>query len=425
MKRNIVMPDFIGGLSFAGNGGLNDGKGFYLGQDSNGGISILDTWKRELDRTNSNFVVMGTSGVGKSTAVKHILLNEYMQGTKIIVIDPEREYKTMCENLGGSWVNVIGKNGQIINPLQIRPVPTDDNESMLEEQTENIGAMALHIQTIRPFFKLLFPDITQNQLSILTTNLEEIYNKFDIYWETDITKIPNDKFPIMKDLYDNVTKNVKKADKEYIADYKIVQGLLRDIAIGADSDIFNGYTTVNDTSKCVVLDTFSLQNSDERIKKAQYYNMLTYCWEQISKNRKEKVLLACDEAYLMIDTQVPQSLILLRNIAKRCRKYNAGILIISHSVVDFLDNSIKQYGQAILDMACYKILMGADGKNLEELKELYKLTEAEEDLLYSRQMGKALFFAGTTRLSLNFDIFPYEFNYFVPKENKKENIDVV
>ncbi len=400
-----------------GGGGLNDGKGFYLAKDTNGGVVILDTWKRGLDRTNSNFVVMGTSGVGKSTAVKHILLNEFMRGTKLILIDPERESKMLCQNLGGDWINVAGKNGQMINPLQIRPVPLDDDDEEIvgiKDEGHGLGAMALHIQTIRPFFKLLFPEITHSQMSVLTNCLEKVYNKFNIFWETDITKLLPTDFPIMKDLYEYISDEIKELEKTNInlSDYKTVQGLLRDVAVGADSEIFNGYTTVNSTSKCIVLDTFNLQNSDERIKKAQYYNILTYSWEQMSKNKDERVLLSCDEAYLMIDPQVPQSLIFLRNIAKRCRKYNGGIIIISHSVVDFLDPSIKMYGQAILDMACYKILMGADGQNLEEMKTLYKLTEAEEDLIYARQMGVALFMAGTSRLSVKFDIFPYEFKYF-------------
>ena len=419
-RRNILMSDFIGGFPFGG-GGLNDGKGFYLAKDTNGGIVILDTWKRGLDRTNSNYVVMGTSGVGKSTAVKHILLNEYMRGTKILVIDPEREYKTLCQNVKGDWINVIGKNGQMINPLQIRPVPLDDEDEEIvgiKDEGNGLGAMALHIQSIRPFFKLLFPEITHSQLSILTSCLEDVYNKFNIFWDTDITNIPNNKFPIMKDLYEYISEKIDEVEKKKVdlTDYKTVQGLLRDVAVGADSDIFNGYTTVKTDSRCVVLDTFNLQNSDERIKKAQYYNILTYCWEQIAKNRDEKILLACDESYLMIDTQVPQCLVYLRNIAKRCRKYNGGIIIISHSVVDFLDPSIKMYGQAILDMACYKILMGADGQNLEEMKVLYKLTEAEEDLIYARQMGVSLFMEGTIRLSVKFDIFPYEFDYFVNKK---------
>lgn len=91
-RRNILMSDFIGGFPFGG-GGLNDGKGFILGKDTNGGIVVLDMWKRGLDRVNSNFVIMGTSGVGKSTACKHLLLGEYMKGTRIICIDPEREVR--------------------------------------------------------------------------------------------------------------------------------------------------------------------------------------------------------------------------------------------------------------------------------------------------------------------------------------------
>ena len=104
----------------------------------------------------------------------------------------------------------------------------------------------------------------------------------------------------------------------------------------------------------------------------------------------EKVLLICDESYLLIDPKVPQSLIFLRNVEKRSRKYEAGVVIISHSVVDFLDPTIKLYGQALLDIPCMKILMGTDGKNLMETKELFNLTDAEIELLASKKRGNAL-----------------------------------
>lgn len=61
-----------------------------LGGDSSGGLIVLDTWKRGNDRSNTNMVIMGVAGVGKSTDVKHIALSEYMKGTKLIFIDPER-----------------------------------------------------------------------------------------------------------------------------------------------------------------------------------------------------------------------------------------------------------------------------------------------------------------------------------------------
>lgn len=64
---------------------------YYFAKDSNGGLVILDTWERGNDRTNSSFVIMGVAGIGKSTVVKHIMLSEYMKGTKILCIDPESE----------------------------------------------------------------------------------------------------------------------------------------------------------------------------------------------------------------------------------------------------------------------------------------------------------------------------------------------
>ena len=73
--------------------------------------------------------------------------------------------------------------------------------------------------------------------------------------------------------------------------------------------------------------------------------------------------------------------------------------------------SIKQYGQALLDIPCYKILMGTDGKNLKETADLYDLTEAEQELLLARKRGHALFMAGAKRLHIQFDIPEYKFNY--------------
>ena len=149
----------------------------------------------------------------------------------------------------------------------------------------------------------------------------------------------------------------------------------------------------------------------DNVKRTQYLNLLSWCWEEMSRDRNERCLLVCDEAYLMIDPQVPQSLVFLRNVEKRARKYEAGLAIISHSVVDFLAPEVKMYGQALLDIPCYKILMGCDGKNLQETKDLYNLTDAEQELLESKRRGHALFIIGSKRLHVNFEIPAYKFSY--------------
>lgn len=184
--------------------------------------------------------------------------------------------------------------------------------------------------------------------------------------------------------------------------------LLYDIAKGADSFIWNGHSTINSQSQFLCLDTNALQGTSDNMKRTQYFNLLTYCWEQMSHDRSEKVMLICDEAYLMIDHEVPQSLIYLRNVMKRGRKYEGALGIISHSIVDFLNEKVKQYGQALLDIPCFKVLMGTDGQNLKETTNLYDLTEAEQELLLAKKRGHALFMVGAKRLHIVFDIPEYQ-----------------
>lgn len=324
-KRNVPISTFVGGLPFASSG-FNDGYGYYFARDIDGGIIVLDTWKRGNDRTNSNFVIMGTAGVGKSTVTKHLILNEVMLGNNILIIDPESEYYELTKNLGGDCIDVSGGNDRgKINPLQIKPAPQDEENEEIKgiyDKGKGIGEMALHFQTLRIFFKLLFPELTSIQMAILEEVLEDLYNKFDIYWETDISRLKNTDFPIMTDLYNllkiHYERETHATKKENL---NILLSLIRQISEGADNTIFNGYTTIQRNSKIVCLDTGNIQNASENVKKAQYFNVLSWCWEQISRNRQEKTMLIADEAYLLIDKNCLQSIAFLRNVAKRCRKY--------------------------------------------------------------------------------------------------------
>ena len=121
-------------------------------------------------------------------------------------------------------------------------------------------------------------------------------------------------FPIMEDLHSMIeTKAEANPDNPVFRDLAM---LLYDAAKGSDSFLWNGHSTLEADSHFVCLDTHSLQNAADNIKRTQYFNLLTWCWEQMSNNRGERVLLVCDEAYLMIDPQVPQSLAFLRNVEK-------------------------------------------------------------------------------------------------------------
>ena len=70
----------------------------------------------------------------------------------------------------------------------------------------------------------------------------------------------------------------------------------------------------------------------------------------------------------------------------------------------FLEKEVKRLGQSLIDSACYKFLMGSDGKNLQEQVDLFKLSEEEENILAAKERGKGILIAGSTRVELRIDI---------------------
>ena len=233
-------------------------------------------------------------------------------------------------------------------------------------------SMALHLKTLEVFFKLYQPEITTRQIALLKLLLEDLYRDFNITWETDVTRLMARDYPILSDLHkmavevraSNRLKNGSELQGIFKDDIFELEVMLREMSEGADSLIWNGHTTVDPKSRFICLDTHDLQDTSENVKKAQYYNLLTWMWQRMSRDRKEKAMLFADEAYLLIDPHVPQSSIYMRNMMKRARKYEAGLGVIFQSVVDVLDPSIKMYGQALLDMPAYKVLTGTDGVNV-------------------------------------------------------------
>lgn len=393
--RNMPMSTFIGGFANASSG-LNDGTGYMIGKTDNGKPIIIDTWRRGGDRTNGNWIITGLPGVGKSATVKSIIIREYGLGAKVIFLDPESEYVELVQNLGGKVINCGGGRGGRINPLQVRSAPIE------EEERKGISDLALHFQTMRTFFRLYKKGITELELSKLEQILEKTYERFGIVWDTDIKILKNTEFPIFSDLYEDIQKELEQHPEEVTL--KNIDAYIRSAAQGADAQVFNGYTDVEIDTSIIDLDVSNLLEGDESILEAQFHNINSFVWNIVSRDRTEQWDYVIEEGHLIVDPDNPQPLIFVKNFSKRCRKYEANLFFITHSVVDILDPAVKRYGQAIIDNACYKFIMGTDGKNLEETVNLFKLTEAEEALLLSKQRGRGLLYAGSGRYSARIEI---------------------
>lgn len=410
-KRNILFSDFCKCFPFASNKVTREG--YYLGMDNMNGLLLHNSWERK-DTMNGNMVLIGESGSGKTTACKHILFNEFLIGTKLIIIDPESEYVEFAKKLRGNVIDLSGENGNIINPLQIR--------ISLDEENLSKSSYILHIQKLRNLFKILFIDITNFQLNLLIEELEKTYKKFNIDEKIEIQNIDNKDYPIFTDLYNIIKESFKSVDKDddNYYDYKVIISLVKELTNGIYSNMFNNYTNIDLNNDITVFNVSEIQSVEDNIKKALYYNLLNFCWEQITNNKKKNnnTFLVVDEAHLMLDSRIKDTMITLKTISKRCRKYKANLMIITHSLVDMLDNDLRKEGQGILENANYKILLGTDGKNLEESQEIFKLTEQELDILAIKKKGSGIFIAGNLKTPINFKILNYEKEFVLEKENK-------
>lgn len=398
---------------------FSDDTGCHFAEDMNGNMIILDMWKRIGDRTNSNFTVMGMPGKGKSFAVKSILLAEYMRGTRIYIIDPEKEYvKMVTEEMEGEVLKVGGNaKGSMINPMQIRTVSSTSKDENNPDE-EDVANLASHLKTLETFFDLYLEDITASQKAMLKDIIIDVYKKYGIGFDTDISGFDNKDFPIISDIYDQIIFRITEVEMKESRGERIssieyddliqLRGLMKDISYGGDSFLWNGRTSIHTNNQVVALDVSGFAEGNEKLKKIQYFNILTWVWEQASQNRDERCIIVADEAYMMIDQRVPTALINMRNMAKRGRKYNVGIMIISHSPVDFLSPSIKQYGQELLGTSCYKVFFGCEGQNLKELSEQYDLKEAEKDFLLGAEQGYALTQFGSKRIIVHFNVGDYK-----------------
>ncbi|WKV09436.1 ATP-binding protein [Thermoanaerobacterium sp. CMT5567-10] len=401
--RNMPAETVAASFPFTASG-INDGSGVVLGKDRDGGLVLTDIWKRGGDRTNSNWTILAKPGAGKSFTAKMLLLREYMKGSRVIIIDPEREYKDMCKKLNGVWINCTGGEGRI-NPLQVRLRPTEEGET--DESNSFQSPLALHIQTLRTFFSLYLRDLTDVEKAALEDALVEVYKKVGIIWDTNPEDISNDTWPNVRELYEYCVK----ASESNPDAYGRLSVLLKRAAEGADSYLWAGPSTVEADSDFIVFDVHELQNAEDQVKRAQYFNVLSFAWNIIERDRKERTILVVDEAWMLVDPQTPQAIAFLRDTSKRIRKYNGSLVVISQNIIDFLAPEVQRYGQALLDNPTFKLLLAQGEKDLEAISGLMNLSEAEHDLLANAKRGEGLFVAGTQKIHIKIEAAPYELQY--------------
>lgn len=393
---------------------FNDETGYMLGADIHTALpTIFDLFHKDATRPSSNLAIIASTGGGKSFTLKKMVVNEINRGNKCFLFDAEGEYQKLVLKNHGEYIDLYSTSGGIINPLQVRFLPSDKEEKDVND-VDKINyedcPLAKHLGSLETFIKCAFEEIKESEVVVLLDMIEKLYKRFGITKNTKISnleKLENTDYPIFTDLieflpdYRNMITN-----QEQLKIIDKLEILLDRFKVGTDAMLFNGYTSVNLESNLIAFNVKDLLYSqNKRIITTQLVNLLTYLNNIIVSNKivndkkKDKkkiknIAVIVDEFHLYLKNTDREVLLTFEQIARRIRKYHGSFIPATQSIHDFIgdDDSVRS-ATAIFNNCQYQLVGMLKEEDLTTYLRLFyqnPLTDTQKEFLMQAKMGEFL-----------------------------------
>jgi len=362
---------------------LTSNEGILYGiNEHNGSLIIFDRFSLE----NANSVVFAKAGAGKSYTVKLEILRSLMFGVEVIIIDPENEYKTLCDAVGGDYINFSFNSQNRINPFDLSTLTEHSEENELNQK----------IQSLHSLFNVIMGDLNPTEDALLDRALNLAYRLKGISPDPVTQKKAP---PLMEDLY-KAFIGMEEPTAMSLADRieKFVKGSFQGVIDQPSNIVLKNPFTV-----------FSVRDLDDSLKPIAIFIILDYIWTKMRRDLKKRILVVDEAWYLM---KYPASADFLFSVAKRARKYFLGLTTITQDVEDFLTTD---HGRAIVTNSSIQILMKQSPAAIDRLGQVFYLSEGEKHLLMSANVGEGLFFAGNNHVAARFMASPDEHKLITTK----------
>ncbi|OIP86300.1 hypothetical protein AUK57_00815 [Candidatus Saccharibacteria bacterium CG2_30_41_52] len=320
---------------------------------SNNSLVILDRFSLH----NANSIVFAQSGSGKSYATKVEILRQLMQGTKVIVIDPEREYKRLADSVNGTYIKISSTSKQKINPFD------------LTTTFRKINDLSEHVQDLTEVIGLMAEGLSSREKAAVDKAILKIYKK------------AKDTQPLLEDLYSELQK---------LGQLKLCERLEKYIS-GSLAEVFNSQTNINLENRLVI---FDIKDLPESLRQIMMLIVSNFVQNQV-KARPERRLLVIDEGWMLLEHE--ESARFVSGLVRRARKYYLGVSIITQQANDFLHND---YGRAIASQSALRILMKQDTTTIKNVASEFNLSEYEESFLLTCERGDALIIADQNHVAV-------------------------
>ena len=414
--------------------------GIPLGFNLQTGLPIIyDNFSRQL--TNYNMVIFGKSGAGKGVTIKVITARSYvLQGIETLALDVEGEYGVVAESLGGISIVISPTSKTVINIFDLETEIILDEitqkekrvlnvESKVEDVTQAILTMAkgsTKSKEVNEITKQIISEVASEEYKALGINS----NPSSLYEDTNDKSIANNflgskkkKMPTLGSWYRRLQKTAEEStndDYRFHFSYllKVMKQYIRDF--GGQLAYFDGQSTfdLGDHVPFINLDISQLEERFARPLAQQI--LLSWVWEKYVKKNSEdkkkanKKRVIVDEAWMLLP--FPEAVDFLNTMARRARKRNVSLALVSQRFQDFYEMSAVQ---AVLTSSDTKLFLAQDNAEIDYIRETFKLSEGEASFLATCTVGKGLLKIGEDTTILSIEPTQMEFDFVDTNINTK------
>lgn len=416
---------------------LQDESGIYIGDNEY--PVFVDFFKRDSVRVNSNMMVIGKSGSGKSYATKTLLANLAADNCKIFILDPEKEYALLTESLGGKYIDVGSSLHGILNPFHVissldegEEEQQDDDEGEIDLETFQVkkkkkkvqvvnDSYSQHLQFLEQFFRSILEGISSDAFELLNSLIVDTYKKKGIDENTYIPALKPADFPIFDDLYALILDRIKTCKDDFtLRNLMTIETYIKKFATGGrNSKLWNGPTSIETNENFVCFNFQSLiANNNALLTNAQMLLVFRYLNNEIINNKdfnakyhkgdkknNRKIIVAVDEAHVFINPRYPIALDFMAQMAKRIRKYSGMQIVITQNIADFVGSEeIQRQSTAVINACQYSLIFALAPNDINDLVELYKksggINEEEQNAIVTATLGQAFLITGPTNRTM-------------------------
>ena len=411
--------------------------GIPLGFNKQTGVPILfDNFHNSL--TNYNMVIFAKSGAGKSVTMKTLISRSaVLMGIQSLALDAEGEYRIVAESLGGTNVTLSPTSNTIINVFDIETEMVKDEitgrektvlnvENKVEDVTQALLTMArgsTRSQEVNELTKQIIAEAVSEEYAAAGINSDpsSIYESV-IESSGNMLGRRKKQMPTIGSWYERLLrKSEENQNPDYRFHYSYLLKVMKQYIRKYDGQMayFDGQSTFDllDGTLFINLDISQLEERFARPLAQQI--LLSWIWEKYVKKNSEdrkkaaKKRVLVDEAWMLLP--YPEAVDFLNTMARRARKRNVSLAIISQRFQDFYE---KPEVQAVLTSSDTKLLLAQDKSEIKYLKEVFKLSEGEAGFLVTCNKGEGLLKVGKDTAILQITPTAKEFEFVETNINK-------